>query len=379
MPKPKDREMEIRMKNNSESQRKRNLYGRDGILVLIFSLVLFGLSIFCWIKPEEKFSESERRVMETFPKITLTSVLNGKFMKEFETYSLDQFPFRDSFRRIKAFASYSIFGKKENNGIYLADGYLSKVEYPLEPKMLDYASSHFEKIYHTYLKEKNSKCYFTIVPDKNYFLAKKKGYLAIDYEEMFSYMQEKMHFAEYLDIAHLLSEEDYYKTDTHWRQEKIVDVAEYLKEAMHGEETKYSEEHNLQEEQRKNKKQFMEYSDQKELAQEYRVIELETPFYGVYCGQAALPIKPDTLYYLESETLKNCKVTSFDTGKARETVIYNMKKAAGNDARQDEAGPSDPGGRHSKEMRQYGLADGNIPRVAPLGYLQALLRGSNQP
>ena len=48
---------------------------------------------------------------------------------------------------------------------------------------------------------------------------------------------------------------------------------------------------------------------------------------GVYYGQAALPLKADTLYYLDSEILQQCKVTSYDTGKPVETVIYNMKKA----------------------------------------------------
>lgn len=56
--------------------------------------------------------------------------------------------------------------------------------------------------------------------------------MSIDYEEMVSYMKEKMYFTEYVDIFDLLSIEDYYKTDTHWRQEKITDVAEYLKNAM---------------------------------------------------------------------------------------------------------------------------------------------------
>ena len=59
---------------------------------------------------------------------------------------------------------------------------------------------------------------------------------------------------------------------------------------------------------------------------------METPFYGVYYGQAALPVKPDKLYYLNNSVLEGCKVVSYDTGKAVETVIYNMDKANGNDA-----------------------------------------------
>ena len=31
------------------------------------------------------------------------SVLNGRFMTDFDSYAQDQFPFRESFRRLKAF------------------------------------------------------------------------------------------------------------------------------------------------------------------------------------------------------------------------------------------------------------------------------------
>ena len=235
-------------------------------------------------------------------------------MEKFEKYSLDQVPLRDKFREIKSLVSYGIFQKKDNNGIYIVDGYLSKMEYPMQKQMLDNAAMKLEEIYERYLKDQGSTCYFAIVPDKNYFLAEGKGYLSMNYEELFSYMNEKIYFAQYLDIAPLLSIEDYYKTDTHWRQEKIIDVAEYLKDAMGRKQN-----HDINNNESSN---HVEYEQKK----------LSNPFYGVYYGQAALPVEPDNLYYLENEILRQCKVTSYDTGKATESVIYNMKKAQGNDA-----------------------------------------------
>ena len=293
------------MDTNSTNKQKKIVFDRNIVLVLGMSVLFFTLSFICWWKEEDSFSESERRVLAKFPKMSMETVINGNFMTDFESYSLDQFPFRDGFRSIKAVASYGIFGKKDNNGIYLVEGHLSKMEYPMQTKMLDNAAVRIEEIYNMYLKEQKSKCYFSVVLDKNYFLAEKNGYLSMDYETLVSYMREKVDFAEYIDISHLLSLEDYYRTDTHWRQEKIVDVAEYLKDAM---------------------------KEEKVGMDNYEIKELEIPFYGVYYGQAALPVKPDKLYYLESDILRQCKVTSFDTGKAMETVIYNMEKAKGNDA-----------------------------------------------
>ena len=74
-----------------------------------------------------------------------------------------------------------------------------------------------------------------VVPDKGYYLAEANGYLSMDYEQFFVNMQEKMPYAEYIELTDLLEADDYYYTDSHWRQEKIVDVAEYLKEAMRDE------------------------------------------------------------------------------------------------------------------------------------------------
>ena len=292
------------MKSNSINKEKRYIIHRNYILVICMAVVLFGLSFYCWFKPEERFSESERRVLKPFPKLTTETIMNGKFMKEFESYSLDQFPFRDSFRSLKALFSYGLIGRKDNNGIYLAEGHLSKIEYPMQTQMLDHAATRMEEIYNMYLKDTESTCYFSIVPDKNIFLADENGYLSMDYEKLYSYMKEKITFAEFIDIAGLLEKEDYYKTDTHWRQEKIQDVAEHLMAEMSAIP-----------------------SDT-----EYEVKELQYPFYGVYCGQSALPVKPDKLYYLESDVLRNCIVTSYDTGKPINTTIYNMEKAKGHDA-----------------------------------------------
>ena len=312
------------MQENIGKRNKMKIKIRDAVLVIVMSVLLFGISLVSWGKSEDDFSESERRVLAKFPEVSMETIMEGDFMEDFENYSLDQFPARDWFRSVKAMASYGIFRKKDNNDIYLADGHLSKMEYPMQPKMLDYAVSHMEKIYNTYLKENDSKCYFSIVPDKNYFLAKENGYLSIDYEEMISYIREKMYFTEYVDITNLLSIEDYYKTDTHWRQEKITDVADHLKNVMLNEEETFSND-------MENVADFSIY-EKNVLEDRYEIKELETPFYGVYYGQAALPVKPDKLYYLSNRVLEACKVVSYDTGKAVETVIYNMEKAKGNDA-----------------------------------------------
>lgn len=272
------------------------------VVTSVMAAVLFGCSVLAWTKETDAFSDSERRELAKFPKFSVESMMDGSFMEDFESYTLDQFPFRDLFRKLKARIVFDVWGQKDNNDIYIADGYASKMEYPLSKPMLDHAANRFEYLYETYLQDAED-IYFAIVPDKNYFLAEQNGYLSLDYEELISYMNEKTDYMTPIDLTGQLKLEDYYYTDTHWRQENLTDLADYLLEAMGAE----SEE------------------------QEYQKIESETPFYGVYYGQAALPMEPDTLNYLTNEMLEDCKVFTYETGKPVEIPMYDMEKAAGKD------------------------------------------------
>ena len=56
---------------------------------------------------------------------------------------------------------------------------------------------------------------------------------------------------------------------------------------------------------------------------------LERPFYGVYYGQAALPMKAEDLYVMTGEIMDACTVYNHETGKT--TGIYDWEKLSGRD------------------------------------------------
>ena len=64
--------------------------------------VWLALSAAAWVSPAKDISEAERRKLAQFPALTAQSVGSGRFMTDFERYTLDQFPLRDAFRRLKA-------------------------------------------------------------------------------------------------------------------------------------------------------------------------------------------------------------------------------------------------------------------------------------
>lgn len=276
---------------------------KDFAVLIVVGAALLSLTLFAWLGSDKEYSDSERRVLASFPALNMETVLDGSFMQDFETYSQDQFPLRESFRRLKALSAKNLFFRKDNNDIYVADGYVSKLEYPLHENMLDHAAGRFENIYNKFLAGTDVKTYFSIVPDKNYFLAAENGYPALDYEELVALMRSKTEQMTYIDLFYLLSIEDYYRTDTHWRQECIRDVAAELAAAMGAQHSG-----------------------------EFTEVTLDTPFYGVYYGQSALPLKPDSLTYLTNEVLEAAKVQYLgDDGLWRDGNLYELAEAKGKD------------------------------------------------
>lgn len=272
------------------------------VCLLTFSF-LMGMGVWLLVKAPDTYSMSERRVLAKDKEFHTVEFQNGDFMTKFEEYGLDQFPLRDGFRTIKAVAERSIFQKTDSNGIIYKEGYLSKLEYPMDDKKLDYSVNRITRVYDKYLKDAGIRPYMVAVPDKNYYLSKEYQILEMDYDKLYEKLDTKIPFVNWIDVRERLTLSDYYKTDTHWRQEAILDVARTIGEAMGT-----------------------------PLKGNYDTVELDTPFDGVYVGQSALPVHADTLKYLTNDMLDACTVTLYDTGEGVEVPMYDREKATGKDA-----------------------------------------------
>lgn len=254
------------------------------------------LAAFAWFGPRQDISEAERRKLQQMPELTAQNISSGLFMSKFETFTQDQFPLRDGFRQLKSLFSYRILRQKDSHGVYIVGNQAAKLEYPLQENRIYGAKEKFQKIYDLYLKDNCSNIVFSVVPDKGYYLAEKAGAPAMDYDRLFEITAE-LPWAKHVDITDCLTGDDYYNTDAHWRQERLIPAAGKLAHALgcKGPEPE-------------------DYSER----------ELGRDFYGVYYGQAALPMDPDRIRVLESEILKNCTVTNLENGK--QTEIYDPEK-----------------------------------------------------
>lgn len=277
------------------SSKRRNKW-----IVVLMSIVLLGGSLLGLLMKDKEFSSDERRLLKQFPNMTVSSILSGKFMSEFEDYALDQFPMRESCRYLKSMVATHVFHHLDQRGIYASQGHLSKMEYPMNPQSIEKGAATFQKIYDRFLKDTDTHVYFSIIFDKNYYLAENSSVLAMNYEAFRQQMLEKTSFMTYIDIQAKLSLDDFYKSDLHWRQEKIVDVAEKLASTMGTDVTA-----------------------------SYVLETLDTSFEGVYSSQSSLPHDKDQLSYLSLDEFEDCIV--IDHQNNQRISVYDLEKATGRD------------------------------------------------
>lgn len=302
---------------------------KDYIVIATFALIIFGTLLINTFTPDSTVSKSERKSLQQFPKIAWSSIFEKgdetkpisiqklietftkeikNFTKDFETYASDQFVGRDAYRRLKASVVFNVFRHSDNNDIYIAEGQASKYISKLNDAAIDMIIKGYNHIYDTMLKD-GPNVYFSIIPDKNYYIAEKNGYPSIDYNALINKFNTELNSnIKYIDLFNSLSIDDYYATDIHWRQEKIEDVVNKLATEMDFETGN------------------VEYTENK----------LEG-FYGVYYGQSALPMSSeDLIYYTQNNEgitvkLLDEKYSAQGIVKFEEVDMYNLEKYKGTD------------------------------------------------
>lgn len=94
---------------------------------IVFLSFLAVLAVLFAVLPKDNYSENEKRVLSDLPNITLASIADSSWGKDFETYLADHFPLRTFFVGVDAYAR-QMLGQNGHSGIYEGwDGYLLPV------------------------------------------------------------------------------------------------------------------------------------------------------------------------------------------------------------------------------------------------------------
>ena len=262
---------------------------KDIVVTIIFLFTVISLFLINVIKEDTDISVAERRKLATMPELTTKSLFDGTYFKKFDSYVTDQFVERDAFRKIKIDIELSTKG--EYNNLYLYDDYIIEEIFPLNSNSINNLTSKINYIKDTYLND-NSNIYYTIIPDKNYFV--NNGNLKLDYNKLQDMMKNNLSNINYINIFDKLTLDNYYKTDTHWKEEDLFNVANTIANQMNFDITNNN------------------------------VVNTITTFKGSYAGRLSVTKDIDTIKTISNPSTLNSSVYNYETKKY--TDIYDYTK-----------------------------------------------------
>ena len=202
------------MDNRKRRGRIESLIGK------IFLLSLFLVLLVNIIVPDREQSDQENRMLDTMPKLSLTGVLNGDFMEQWESYMSDQFAGRNLLRGLKVKLD-RLGGSRMENGVIIGkDGQLFEdIAVPDSELFTDNinAVKSFAEMY------PDIPTTVMLIPDAACILSDSLPAFATveDQSQMFSMVERGLgDSVSWVDAYSVLNkhktEKLYYKTDHHW-------------------------------------------------------------------------------------------------------------------------------------------------------------------
>lgn len=255
---------------------KLKQYGVIGV----FFLFVCSFSLIHFLLPDKDFSPSERKPLAQAPAVTWDAIQTGDYFADAETYLLDQFPLRPKFLNAKRILDKNIFLMSSSSGYASVEDHLTKLTPTLDESQIQYAIELLNGVLDSHPEIGSAYC--AVVPDKNYYLTQLTNQPSLDYNVLFE-MTRDIH-AQQIPLTHLLTIDEFYRTDSHWRQERILPVAEAICEAM-----------------------GVPVPD----SNSYHATALEG-FKGLYYELTETPPEPDTLVYLRNDAIDNAIVKHMD-------------------------------------------------------------------
>lgn len=202
------------MDNRKRRGRIESLIGK------IFLLSLFLVLLVNIIAPDREQSDQENRMLDTMPKLSLTGVLNGEFMEQWESYMSDQFAGRNLLRGLKVKLD-RLGGSRMENGVIIGkDGQLFEdIAVPDDELFKDNINAvrSFAEMY------PDIPTTVMLIPDAACILSDSLPAFATveDQSQMFSMVERGLgDSVSWVDAYSALNkhktEKLYYKTDHHW-------------------------------------------------------------------------------------------------------------------------------------------------------------------
>lgn len=272
----------------------RIMYIVHFMMIGLFSMFVLSMTVLHFLINDQDFSFSERRSLAERPNIDLNLAKDADFSEAVEKYLVDHFPSRDDFRSIKAGAELFLLWRLDIDGIYSSEDKLFKTEYPLRENKVEQAAELIERLSSTSLENLDS--FYAVIPDKSFYLTDSIDHPQLNQIQIEELMNNIIEASTMLTLSSELSAEHYYKTDLHWNQLMLPEIASFLADKMDsdniGEMPKYKA-HNY------------------------------SPFYGSWHGRWAIDHEPDTLSWLSNDLIETAEV--YDHYDKSNKSIYELE------------------------------------------------------
>ena len=258
------------------------------IAAVVFLLALVCVPVAAFLLPDQAVSKTERRKLAKKPAFTVAAFWDGTYMEQLETYFSEQFPVRDGLRTVKAETETALLGKADTNGYFKVEDGIYHLEAELNEKNVGRVADSIEKLCTEQFQ------------NADYYLADKQ-YPILDYARLDEMIQAEIPSAQKINLYDKLHLEDYYRTDLHWKQEKITGVVDALVQSM-GQQTNT-------------------ISDGWQIATE--------DFVGAYGAASAWITTPDTIFYRTDLSIERMQV--YDYERKQNVSVYAPEKIGGMD------------------------------------------------
>ncbi|HIV41663.1 MAG TPA: hypothetical protein H9904_06700 [Candidatus Mediterraneibacter guildfordensis] len=192
----------------------------ENIIGMLFILVLFLFMFINLAVPDREMSEKENRMLETRPVLSMSTVLDGEFMEQWENYQSDQFAGRDCWRSVKVFLD-RLGGSKMENGVYIGKSgqLLEEIEVPDDGQ----SEANLSAIVDFAEKYPDVQTSVMLVPDAACILSDRLPAFAgvEDQKQLLGVAEQRLgDDVNWIDAVSVLnnhvSDKLYYKTDHHW-------------------------------------------------------------------------------------------------------------------------------------------------------------------
>jgi ribosomal protein S18 len=248
------------------------------VAVLIFSITLLNL-----IKADNEISIWERRKLKQFPEIKVEALVSGKWFMDFESYALDQIVFRHELRKLKVCFEGSVLGKQDVSGLFSEKKHIFKMIDYKDVAELQRFVAYVENLKDSYFHDNN--IYYVHIPDKTSYSDREQLVRLESATE--AYLKENLLGLSFISISNKMTLENFYETDTHWRQETLHPIVKGILEGM-GMEMQYEE------------KDFIK--------------KAQPSFLGVLYGQLPNHREHEALFYLEHPDFQSYRVYDYEKG-----------------------------------------------------------------